>query len=341
AGFTNIVITSTAAEQKGLVCTVTGQTINCVAPSTPYFVSGNALDPITLKFTANAPATPGTYTNTAVVDPDGLVTESNEGNNTATAAVTVGATLDTNKTCTADQPFNGGVAPGGTATCVVTVKNTSTIDAKNVVMTDNLPAGTTLVPGSVATPAPLAPGTQSFEICTSNPNQVQCTDGTLPAGATDSVQFRVTVTTAAQPGQVFTNTATATASNAGADTATAPIGVAQCTIDRRTATSGRSITGTSGSDVICGTRYADSINGLGGNDLIFGFGGNDAINGGYGDDIIFGGTGSDAIRGYYGNDKLYGESGNDSLYGQVGNDFTDGGTNTDSCYAEQEVNCEA
>lgn len=112
-----------------------------------------------------------------------------------------------------------------------------------------------------------------------------------------------------------------------------------CTIDRRNATSGQSIIGTSGADVICGSQFADSIAALGGNDTVFGFGGNDQISAGAGNDTVFGGDGADRISGDAGNDTLYGEAGNDQLFGGAGTDTADGGPGTDSCVAETSTSC--
>ncbi|MEU6790795.1 DUF4360 domain-containing protein [Nonomuraea wenchangensis] len=112
-----------------------------------------------------------------------------------------------------------------------------------------------------------------------------------------------------------------------------------CTIDRRTATSGQSITGTSGADVICGSRFADRIAALGGDDVILSFAGNDRVAAGDGDDTVFGGDGADTLSGDAGNDTLNGEAGNDRILGGPGTDTADGGPGTDSCLAETTTSC--
>ncbi|MGA4994687.1 DUF4360 domain-containing protein [Nonomuraea bangladeshensis] len=112
-----------------------------------------------------------------------------------------------------------------------------------------------------------------------------------------------------------------------------------CTIDRRTATSGQSIIGTSGADVICGSRFADSIAALGGDDVILSFAGNDRVTAGDGNDTVFGGDGADTISGDAGNDTLNGEAGNDRILGGPGTDTADGGPGTDSCLAETTTSC--
>lgn len=78
----------------------------------------------------------------------------------------------------------GTQAPGGTVTCTLTVSNAGPNAAQNVVVTDDLPAGTTLV-------GPLPPG------CTnqspSNP-ELSCNLGTLGAGQTQTITYTVRIT---------------------------------------------------------------------------------------------------------------------------------------------------
>ncbi|MEU8355766.1 DUF4360 domain-containing protein [Nonomuraea sp. NPDC048882] len=112
-----------------------------------------------------------------------------------------------------------------------------------------------------------------------------------------------------------------------------------CTIDRRTATSGQTIVGTSGADVICGSPFADRIAALGGNDVILSFAGNDRVSAGSGNDTVFGGNDNDDISGDDGNDTLDGEAGNDRILGGPGTDTANGGPGTDSCIAETTTSC--
>ena len=86
---------------------------------------------------------------------------------------------------------------------------------------------------------------------------------------------------------------------------------------------GRTITGTSGLNLLIGTGEEDSISGGGGNDLLFGVGGNDTLNGGAGNDWLDGGAGKDVLAGGAGNDTLTGGAGNDTLTGGAGNDYFD------------------
>lgn len=112
-----------------------------------------------------------------------------------------------------------------------------------------------------------------------------------------------------------------------------------CTIDRRTATSGQAIIGTSGADVICGSPFADRITALGGDDVILPFAGNDQVAAGAGNDTVFGGNGADDISGDAGNYTIDGEAGNDRILGGPGTDTANGGPGTDSCLAETTTSC--
>jgi hypothetical protein len=61
----------------------------------------------------------------------------------------------------------------------------------------------------------------------------------------------------------------------------------------------RTISGTSGRDVLLGTPHADRLDGLGGADRIFGRGGPDVLVGGPGADLLDGGPGADRIAAEY------------------------------------------
>jgi len=100
------------------------------------------------------------------------------------------------------------------------------------------------------------------------------------------------------------------------------------------------IVGTSGNDIISGTKGDDIIDGLGGNDVIkggkgddclTGGAGNDQLKGGWGADEHVGGAGNDSIRGGHGNDQLDGGAGDDSLKGGHGDDAMNGGADDDLC----------
>ena len=91
------------------------------------------------------------------------------------------------------------------------------------------------------------------------------------------------------------------------------------------------IVGSTGNDVLQGTKRNDVICGLTGNDKITGLAGNDVLDGGPGNDTLNGGLGNDQLIGLAGFDNLLGSEGNDSLVGGPGNDFFDGGKGLNSC----------
>lgn len=64
----------------------------------------------------------------------------------------------------------------------------------------------------------------------------------------------------------------------------------------------------------------ESILGGAGNDVIISLGGNDRVEGGAGNDNLYGGEGADKLFGGNGNDKLWGGGGKDQLEGGTGND---------------------
>ncbi|MBL8085899.1 MAG: hypothetical protein JNN26_24950, partial [Candidatus Obscuribacter sp.] len=105
--------------------------------------------------------------------------------------------------------------------------------------------------------------------------------------------------------------------------------------------------GTSGDDVLTGSRFGDIIAAGDGNDSVAAGLGNDDLSGGIGDDFLYGedgndflygddgddtasgGVGNDALSGGLGADSLDGGDGNDGLAGGQGNDFVSGGTGDD------------
>jgi uncharacterized repeat protein (TIGR01451 family) len=144
-----------------------------------------------------APDTPGTYQNLAFVDPNNTIPEGNEFNNQSSVETDVenggnGPYIDLHliKTQQAvlDQTTSGGmvrVAPGGPIKYVLTVQNLATPGpdggtAFNVKVTDTLPANVTF---SSAADEDGGPGNFSCGQRPGQPNIIDCTGGTIPAGA--------------------------------------------------------------------------------------------------------------------------------------------------------------
>ena len=247
------------------------------------------------------------------------------------------------------------VTVGADLTYTITVSNANSDSSTDTItLTDPLPAGTTFVSMTGVFPYASSSSTAPGAPCTTpSPGQsgtvtcvgaVGCSDNCVGGAASASATFTLVVKVASfPPGGTLTNTATATlqddpdhSNNSGIATTTVNLG---CTIDRRSATSGQTINGTSGPDVICGSPFADEIIGRGGNDRVYGFEGADDISGNDGNDTLFGGAGDDEIFGGAGNDTMSGEGGEDDLRGGTGTDSADGGPGPDECSAESEVSC--
>lgn len=146
-----------------------------------------------------APDTPGTYSNLAFVDPNNTIPEGNEFNNQSSVDTEVknggnGPFIDLHLIKTQepvlDQDQPGGantpvrVAPGGPIKYVLTVQNLATPgpdggDAFNVKVRDTLPANVTFF--SAADEAS-GPGNFTCGQVAGQPNTIDCTGGTIPAG---------------------------------------------------------------------------------------------------------------------------------------------------------------
>jgi Ca2+-binding RTX toxin-like protein len=77
-------------------------------------------------------------------------------------------------------------------------------------------------------------------------------------------------------------------------------------------TTGHTLFGGAGNDMVEGGFGGDFIDGGAGNDALDGERGADMVLGGAGDDLILGGEGDDWLEGGLGNDEIYGEQGNDT-----------------------------
>ncbi|MBA2523545.1 MAG: DUF11 domain-containing protein [Solirubrobacterales bacterium] len=229
------------------------------------------------------------------------------------------------------------VQPGAPIDYTIVVTNSGPDVARNVVVTDKLPQGTTFVSATTAN------GT-----CAIKGNTVTCNLGDLTAGGasdTATITLRVTAPTS---GGTITNTAdvasdTGDPNNAN-NTATQNTTVAggngngggarTCLGSKATIVGTRAsetLVGTGGRDVIFGAGGADLIRGLGGKDLLCGAGGRDKIKGGAGSDRISGAGGRDRLSGGGGNDLVKGGKRADKLLGGSGNDRLSGGKGNDSC----------
>jgi uncharacterized repeat protein (TIGR01451 family)/fimbrial isopeptide formation D2 family protein len=156
-----------------------GNTIVCAGATLSGNPNAAPGEPVsrTIEVKAFASSIPGSYTNTAVVDPDNAIPEGNETNNFAQAPtkVVVGAGFID---LTVGKSGPASVLPGATITYTLTVSNGGTDPAFNVTVRDDLPAHTTFV-SAVDTTVENA-GAFSCNLVSAS---VVCTGGTLDGSA--------------------------------------------------------------------------------------------------------------------------------------------------------------
>jgi uncharacterized repeat protein (TIGR01451 family) len=171
--------------QTGIVVTCSGATLD----GTGDGMGAGVPNARTIQIKATSASQPGSYTNQALVDPDGQIAEGNETNNSSSVITKVkvgtpqGFVDLTIAKC--DEPSSGAacavdsdpVAPIGEITYVLTVTNLGTDPAFNVVVRDVMPAGTTFVSAE-----DVAPGPGAFT-CGLVGGFVDCTGGTLDGTA--------------------------------------------------------------------------------------------------------------------------------------------------------------
>jgi uncharacterized repeat protein (TIGR01451 family) len=138
-----------ASGDHNFTCSYAGGVVKCVGGiiKGTYSNFPSGIDTATITISVFAPAAPGQITNEIRVDPNNTIPETNEENNisylTTSVAVESGPgngnyiDLSIPKLESAPEP----VAPNGTLTYTMTVQNTGTEQAFNVVVTDTLPTG--------------------------------------------------------------------------------------------------------------------------------------------------------------------------------------------------------
>jgi Ca2+-binding RTX toxin-like protein len=224
----------------------------------------------------------------------------------ATGALTVSNSLDGRAILTVS-----GLAPGGSASGTVTIRNSGTVPgalvlsatglhdtvgANGGVLSSALDLGLTDV--TAGSDAPVWAGKLG-----SMPDQPLLT---LNPGDRRTYRFDVSLADGGSP-------------DAGSDGDNVLQGASTIVDYNWTVTQAGSspcankIRGNRRSNRLIGTSDGDRIAGLGGADLIKGRGGDDCANGGAGVDRVLGGGGNDKLTGGHGSDNLNGGSGNDVL----------------------------
>ena len=181
-------------------CSIALGTLACTVNSGGVvFLPG---DSISVTF-AVTPTAGGSLVNTATVDPDGNVTESDEGNNTGSDTVAVVAPPSISKSFSPN-PVLAGVS--STLTLTITNPNTGTA-LTGVAFTDTYPAG--LVNTTPASTSNTCGGTLT---ATDGSGSVSLTDGTIAAGGSCTI---TTTVVAAVGGDYGNQTGNVTSTNGG------------------------------------------------------------------------------------------------------------------------------
>jgi uncharacterized repeat protein (TIGR01451 family) len=221
------------------------------------------------------------------------------------------------------------VTSGGAITYAIQVANAGPDASTGVILTHELPKGSTFVS---------AQPTQGVCSATSKGRRVTCTLGTFgvnigpqynpaPLGVTVSVLAPAvtrdrTVTSTAR---VDAKTKDPRDGNNSATATTRVVKAPTLTCRGRTVT----IVGTGGPDLLVGTAGDDVMFAGLGDDRIFSFGGDDVVCAGPGGDVIGSGGGVDTVLAGPGADRAFGRGGGDALRGGRGPDRLRGGRGSD------------
>ena len=173
-----------------VTCTIVGQNLSCSANGTVTIEVGKS-------FTVQLgviPQTTDTLTNLVTVDPDGVVTESNEGNNNGSNIVTVSAPLPDLTVSKTNDVSNIGVK-NTKFHWTMTINNsggaTASFSNGNTILSDTLPTG----PTYDATPIVSTTGVTGTVDCSIVGQLLSCVANgavSIPAGASITVEVGVT-----------------------------------------------------------------------------------------------------------------------------------------------------
>ena len=190
-----VTVTNGATPPVGTIsCAISGTSLSCTSTGIVTLASGASFS-ITFQVT---PSTAGDLLNTAAVDPDEIMPEGNEGNNTATDTVSVlGADLSINKT-----DGQTSYLAGSEVTYTVTVTNLSGVTVTGATVSDPRPANISTWAWACTSETGGASGCTAAASSASN-----FTDTVnLPVGGT--IVYTVTANVLASPTGNLVNTAT-------------------------------------------------------------------------------------------------------------------------------------
>jgi uncharacterized repeat protein (TIGR01451 family) len=187
SGFSYRSATDTLPGTGAFQCGVSGQTITCTGGTLDGSDGQTALagdTTRTIHVSLFASSQPGTYTNTATVDPANTIPEADETNNSATAVTTVALTgggdyIDFKINSRQTSPGTDGTAvvPHGLLEYSLDVTNAGTAVAFNVKVRDVLPTGS-----QFRSATDTGPTTGNFN-CSESGGTVTCVGGTLDGAA--------------------------------------------------------------------------------------------------------------------------------------------------------------
>ena len=182
----------TASPNVG-TCAVAGQTVTCSAPTVP----ANSKLVVRITVTVDHGAT-GSVGNDASVSSATPPTDSTPSTVHIDTPITQRANLLLTKTATPEP-----VSAGNAVTYTLTASNNGPSDADNVTLSDPMPAGLLVIPGSIGV-------TFSAGTCTVNAasTAVNCDFGTLTAGQSRTVVIEAFVPATTAAGTSLVNTAT-------------------------------------------------------------------------------------------------------------------------------------
>lgn len=194
----NVKVTDTLPAGFTYVSSSSADGFSCLENSGGFTCLLNTLAPgasASLKIVATASAPAGNYTNTATVSSDAEDSDPSNNQDTADNTVVTPTTtapdLGITKSDSAD-PVNA----GDSFNYIITVNNGGTAEAKNVVLTDTLPAGVTYV--------------SSTSSCSHVSGTVTCNLGDLAVGASTNVTITVQTAASTVEETMVTNTARVT-----------------------------------------------------------------------------------------------------------------------------------